>query len=145
MLSDAEIESQVLSFLYKSYGYVRSVARPDGEVVLFRRTETESESRLRPKVVHLWLAVPRERLLEAPSGEELALGRDGIPGPRPPGSAVESAAERNEVTEQGFDWRRFVVDGGFLYVPRERADSWASAAGLAALGLSAPAPSRPRL
>ena len=144
MLTDAEVESQVLSFLHKSYGFLRSVQAPGTDLVLFGRTETESESRLRPRLVRLYLAVPRERILLAASGEELALGRDGRPGPRAPGSAVESAAERSEVSEQGFDWRRLRVDGGLLYVPRELAGELGTEAALGRLGL-APARAGPRL
>jgi hypothetical protein len=137
MVDDADLELNVLEFSSKSFSFERAADIDGTELAVFHRTETESESRFRPKVLRLRLVVPRSWVLFDPLGEALRLGRDGVtPGPATTGLAVEAAAERSRFDEAGIAWRRVAVAGGYVYAPEEWADRLLSPEGLQRLGLS---------
>ncbi|MCI4368786.1 MAG: hypothetical protein L3K09_04405 [Thermoplasmata archaeon] len=135
MVEDSELEMNLLEFELKSFAFERQVSLEGLEVVVFSRTETVSEAKLRPNLVHLRVAVPREWLIYDLSADALRIARDGgTGGPRATGSALEAAAGKTEFREQGVDWRRTVLpSGSYLYVPVEFADRLLSAPGLSAL------------
>ena len=136
MIELAELEVNVLEFLHKSFSFARLVPWREQELAVFQRTETENEAKFRPKIVHLLLVVPREWVLYDLAADVLVLGSDGrTPGPRPAGTAVESAAESHEFREQGIDFRRVDVGGRLVYVPKTWAAELTGAAGRSALGL----------
>lgn len=143
MVDDAELESNVLDFVGKSFAFDRAAAFGGQEIVIFARTETESESKFRPKLVRLAVAFPRAWVVHDLARDLLGIARAGeVPGPRA-ASAVEAAAEKSEFTEQGIDWRRLPWgSAGYLYLPRELAGPLGSEAGRRALGLD-PAPGEP--
>jgi hypothetical protein len=130
-LSDLEIN--VLEFRQRSFQFERLLEMGDRECAVFSRTETESESQFRPKLVHLRLVVPREWVVYDEPNDVLSLARDGATVPvRLTEPVTEVGAERSEFKEQGIDWRR--VDGpqGLLvYAPAELANELLSPAGLA--------------
>jgi hypothetical protein len=137
MVDDADLELNVLEFSGKSFSFERSVELDGTELAIFHRTETESESRFRPKVIRLRLVVPKAWVLFDAQAETLSLGRDGT-SPGPPGTeaAVEAAAQRSRFEEAGIAWRRVAVPGGgYAYAPEEWADRLLTPAGLQRLGL----------
>jgi hypothetical protein len=136
MVEDTDLELNVLEFLSKSFSFERSVDLDGQELAVFHRTETESESRFRPKVVRLRLIVPKAWIIYDLAADLLRLGRDGVtPGPRSAGTAVESAAERSRFDEAGIAWRRVAVEGGYVTAPEEWADRLLSPEGLRRVGL----------
>jgi hypothetical protein len=138
MVDDTELELNVLEFCSKSFSFERAASVEGTEFALFHRTETESESRFRPRLVRLRIALPRAWVIYDAEEEVLRIGRDGVhPGPRASGTALEAAAERSRFPEAGLDWRRGPVPGGgFLYAPEEFADRLLSEEGLRALALA---------
>lgn len=120
MVDDAALETNVLSFREKSFSYDRTVERNGVAYAVFHRTEVESESRFRPKLVRLTVAVPREAILGDLASETLVLAPDGRnPGPRRTGGAREVDAEETEFREQGIEFRRLRrPDGRLVYLPR---------------------------
>ena len=142
MLEESELSVNLLEFRQKSFQFDRLLQLGEHEYAVFLRTETESESRLRPKLVHLTVAVPREWVLYDPELDLLRIARDGrhLP-PRLPGTAVESAAEPSEFTEQGIEWKR--VEGPkhiYRYVPAERFEELDSSEARAQLAPSTSSP-----
>ena len=137
MLDAADLETNVLEFVRKSFAFSRFAEIGGEELVVFQRTETESESQFRPRILRLHLAVPRAWVLMDGAGETLALARDGRTLlPRTVGEAVEAAAESSEFTEQGIEFHRLPLkERGWLYVPEERRAAWTTADGYAALGV----------
>jgi len=136
MVDDADLELNVLEFASKSFSFERSVELDGQELALFHRTETESESRFRPKVIRLRLIVPKTWIIYDLAADLLRLGRDGVtPGPRAASSAVEAAAERSRFDEAGIAWRRVPVEGGYVTAPEEWADRLLSPDGLRLVGL----------
>ena len=132
----AELEVNVLEFVHKSFSFDRLVAWQGRELAVFRRTETENETKFRPKILRLVLVVPRDWIIFDLAADLLVLGADGhTPGPRPVGTAVESAAETHEFREQGIEFRRVSVGALLLYVPKELAPDLTVGPGLAALEL----------
>lgn len=137
MATEAELAANVLEFNRKSFGFERTAMAAGREFALFGRTETESESKLRPKLLKLHLAVPSEWVLYDAVADLLVIAVDGAtPGRREVGPASETAVEKSEFTEQGAGWKRVVLpDGSFLYAPAELAAPLTSAEGLRALDL----------
>ncbi|MEM0128812.1 MAG: hypothetical protein QXG65_01410 [Thermoplasmata archaeon] len=122
MIDDSELEGNLLEFRQKSFQFVRSESVAGRDYAVFARTETESESRLRPQLVHLTVAVPREWLAYDAAIDLLRIAPGGSLAPRRPGLAVESAAEPSEFEEEGTAWVRLAPeDRAFVYLPRERA------------------------
>lgn len=137
MVDEADLEVNVLEFVHKSFDFARLASHAGRELVLFHRTETESESRFRPKLVRLYLALPREWVILDGAEQMLLIARDGKTiGLRTVGEAVEAAAEATEFVEQGILFHRLpIADKGWLYVPVEILKATAPAALIASLGL----------
>ncbi len=136
MVDAADLETNLMGFLQRSFSFDRTATVDGREYVVFARTETESEAKFRPKVVHLRLVVPLDWVVYDVAADLFAIGRDGVrPGPRAGGTAAEAAATAREFTEQGVAWRRDPFpDGGFVYLPRELAEALSAPAARAALG-----------
>lgn len=135
MLDESDLEIHLLEFDHRSFGYERSLTIESESYALFARTETESESKFRPRVIRLRVLVPREWLVLGDGGESLAVSANGrAPSPRSAGEGVEVAAEKSEFDEWGVAWRR-VPEGklGYLYVPTDRSKKLLSAEGQQAL------------
>ena len=135
MATEEEIEANLLMFLEKSFGFERSVEVAHREYAVFARTETESESQFRPRLVRLRVVVPKEWLLFDLAADALLIAPDGhTPGPQHAKAAREAAADAPEFVEHGVEWhRRGPEKGKVLYVPGRHASELLSAAGLAAL------------
>jgi len=129
MVDEASLEMNVLSFREKSFSFDRSITVDGVVYALFHRTEVESESKFRPKVVRLNLAVPMDAIIEDLASETLVLAPDGkAAGPRRPGTAVEVAAEESAFREQGIEFVRATgTDGAVLYLPKAAAERLRSA------------------
>jgi hypothetical protein len=124
VLERGVLESTVLEFRNKSFSHEQSLRFGTEEWLVFARSETESESKFRPKVLRLRVLVPAEWVYADPAGERLILGPDG--GPAAPtgggGEALEVAAEPEEFTEQGIEWVRWRPHAErLLYLPAPRA------------------------
>jgi len=120
MVDDATLETNVLSFREKSFSYSTTVEAGGVQYAVFYRTEVESESRFRPKVVHLKLAVPRDVILGDLASDTLVLAPDGrSAGPRRTGGAQEVEADETEFREQGIEFvRSKSPDGTIRYLPK---------------------------
>ncbi len=139
MVDPVDLETNVLEFLKKSFMFVRLERVGDREVVLFQRTETESEARFRPRILRLSLLVPGDWVLLDLAADRLVLGQDGrTPGPRGAGTALEAGAEGTEFEEQGIRFEALQVPGGRHYVPVELAERLTAAGVLERFGLERP-------
>lgn len=129
MVDEADLETNVLEFVLKSFQFDRTETVGETEYAIFHRTETESESKFRPKLVKLVLAVPREWIVHDLASDLLLIASDGLhPGHRGSGSAMEAAAEKTEFSEQGVDWVRIPRPaGGWVYLPKRHRDAWTEA------------------
>ena len=138
MLEPSDFEVNILEFRHKSFSYDRLATVGGVEFVVFTRTETESESRLRPHLIHLRVIVPRASVVLDIGADLLFLAPDGVrPGPREAGTAIESAAEATEFRELGFDFRRVALaPDSLVYVAREEFDRVLSDEGRRVLGLA---------
>ena len=135
MLSAADLATNVLEFRQRAFQFDRLASVDGVEYAVFLRTETESESRFRPRLVHLVVAVPHAWVVVDPSDDSLRIARDGttVP-PQLTEPVVEVGAEPTEFSEQGVRWRRAAAPGGALvYAPAERAEALHASAGFAAL------------
>ena len=119
MLTAADLEINVLEFRQRAFQFERLADFQGTDFAVFSRTETESESQFRPRLVHLKLVVPQAWLLYDETNDQLAVARDGTTVPvRLTEPVVEVGAERPEFREQGVDWRRVPGPGGSLiYAP----------------------------
>ncbi len=137
MLDVADLEVNVLEFKQRSFSFERLVELAGERWAVFGRTETESESQFRPRLVHLKVAVPLAWVVHDIENDLLAVARDGSTLPvRLTEPVVEVGAERTEFSEQGIEWRRGTGPKGVLvYAPAELADGLLSPTGYAALGL----------
>lgn len=135
MLTPAELEMNVLEFRQRAFQYERTTSAAGAECAVFVRTETESESRFRPKLVRLIVVVPIAWVVHDEPSDTLRLAQDGTtPTPALAEPVVEVSAEPTEFAEQGIRWKRAEAPGGALvYAPLEHAERILSAAGLAAL------------
>jgi hypothetical protein len=133
VLDESDLEINVLEFRQRTFQFDRLVELGGPEYAVFSRTETESESQFRPRLVHLRLIVPRAWIVYDEPEDVLRVARDGTTIPAHPAEAViEIRAESSEFSEQGIDWRRAEGPGGVLaYAPEELADELLSADGLA--------------
>ncbi|HXQ93694.1 MAG TPA: hypothetical protein VN864_00780 [Thermoplasmata archaeon] len=130
MVDEADLESNVLEFVLKSFQFDRTETVGGVEYAVLHRTETESESKFRPKLVKLVLVVPKDWIVHDLASDLLLIAPDGIhPGHRGSGTAVEAAAEKTEFSEQGVDWIRIARPaGGWIYLPKSAEGTWTSEA-----------------
>ena len=137
MLTASDLEINVLEFRQRSFQFERLADFEGTDYAVFSRTETESESQFRPRLVHLKLVVPQAWIVYDEPNDLLALAKDGVTvPPRLAEPVVEVRAEPPEFDEQGIAWRRAEGPGGILvYVPQELADPVTTDVGYAALGL----------
>ena len=137
MLTASDFEINVLEFRQRSFQFERLASLEGTDLAVFSRTETESESQFRPRLVHLKLVVPQAWVVYDEPNDLLAVARDGRTVPvRLTEPVVEVRADRPEFREQGVDWKRADgPSGSLLYVPAELADRVLSPDGLAALGV----------
>ncbi|MFI5414820.1 MAG: hypothetical protein ACHQ16_04035, partial [Candidatus Lutacidiplasmatales archaeon] len=83
MVDEADLETNVLEFVLKSFQFDRTETVGDTEFAVFHRTETESESKFRPKLVKLVVAVPKEWVVHDLASDLLLIASDGVhPGHR---------------------------------------------------------------
>ncbi len=138
MLTASDLEVNVLEFRQRSFQFQRIATVADREVALFSRTETETESQFRPKLIHLHLLVPQEWVLLDEPNDVLLIARDGVTPPvRLSEQVVEVGAERTEFQEQGLPWKRVGgPSGAFVYAPAELADRLLTPGAYAALGIA---------
>jgi len=138
VLTASDLEINVLEFRQRSFQFERLADLEGTDYAVFSRTETESESQFRPKLVHLKLVVPQAWIVYDEPNDLLALSKDGrtVP-PRLAEPVIEVRAERSEFREQGIDWKRADGPGGALvYVPVDHAGPVLTDAGFAALGIA---------
>jgi hypothetical protein len=135
VLDQSDLEVNVLEFRQRSFQFERLAEHGGHEYAVFSRTETESESQFRPRLVHLRLLVPREWVVYDEPNDVLLLSRDGKTVPvRMVESVTEVGADPSEFTEQGIDWRRVSGPGGLLvYGPEELEKELLTPAALAQL------------
>ncbi|MCI4319357.1 MAG: hypothetical protein L3K23_04385 [Thermoplasmata archaeon] len=138
MVDDADLETHLLDFMLKTFAFARTARVDDQELVVFERTETESESQFRPKLVKLRVVIPRPWILYDLAGDALVIARDGkTAGSRPTGTARETAGGTTEFEEQGVRWKRSKFpDGSFVYAPAELRVNLASPGGRAVIAPS---------
>jgi hypothetical protein len=137
VLTEADLEINVLEFRQRSFQFER-LAEIDGRpVAVFSRTETESESQFRPRLVHLRLIVPQAWVVHDEPNDVLMLARDGTTVPlRLTEVVLEVGAEPAEFKEQGIAWTRVTGPGGaLLYAPTELKETLLAPPALAALGI----------
>jgi hypothetical protein len=149
MAEESELVSNVLEFARRSFAFDRVVDWDGTPLAVFHRTETESESRFRPRILRLELVLPTAWIVYDPATELLRLGKDGrVLARGDAGTAMETAAEASEFEEGGIAFRRTELPGrGFLYAPTEWAERILRPDGRARLGLPAdvePSPARDR-
>jgi hypothetical protein len=138
VLTAGELEVNVLEFRQRSFQFQRIATVAEREIALFSRTETETESQFRPKLVHLHLLVPVEWVVFDEPNDVLLIARDGATPPiRLSEQVVEVGAERTEFSEQGISWKRTGgPSGAYVYAPSELADRLLTPAAYAALGIA---------
>ncbi|MGA8541940.1 MAG: hypothetical protein WB947_00125 [Thermoplasmata archaeon] len=138
MLSASDLEINVLEFRQRSFQFQRLATVAGREVALFSRTETETESQFRPKLIHLHLLVPQEWVVFDEPNDVLLVAHDGATIPvRLTEQVVEVGAERTEFEEQGIAWRRTGgPSGSYVYAPTELAAELLTAEAYAALGVT---------
>jgi hypothetical protein len=121
VLDQSDLEINVLEFRQRSFQFDRLVEHRGREYAVFSRTETESESQFRPRLLHLRVIVPREWVVHDEPNDVLLLARDGTTLPlRVVESVTEVGADPPEFSEQGIDWRRVAGPNEVLvYAPEE--------------------------
>jgi hypothetical protein len=121
VLDQSDLEINVLEFRQRSFQFDRLVEHEGKEYAVFSRTETESESQFRPRLLHLRVIVPRGWVVYDEPNDVLLLARDGTTVPlRVVESVTEVGADPSEFTEQGIDWQRVAGPSGLLvYAPEE--------------------------
>lgn len=137
MLTPSDLEVNVLEFRQRSFQFQRIASVADREIALFSRTETETESQFRPKLIHLYLLLPQEWVVLDEPNDVLLIARDGATPPvRLSEQVVEVGAERTEFQEQGIPWKRVGgPSGAFVYAPAELADRLLTPTAYSALGI----------
>ncbi len=144
MLSEEELQGQVLTFRATSFSYERQIEGPEGPWALFHRRETEAKAKLRPRVIRRWVLVPLPWVFGDRGSGSLVLGREGR---RPPSGLSPGPMVSEEplplpgptFEEQGIPFHRFRFPSGEeLYVPEEQKEAWGKVANLSRLGLPPP-------
>ncbi len=122
MLEIADLETNVLEFRQRSFQFERSAEVGSIDYAVFGRTETETERKLRPRLVHLLLVVPRGWVVLDEASDLLRVACAGTPDPPPTGSVVEIAAEPTEFREGGAEWVRVGrAAETVVYLPKDAA------------------------
>jgi hypothetical protein len=121
VLAPGDLEVNVLEFRQRSFQFQRVATVAGRAIALFSRTETETESQFRPKLIHLHLLVPQEWVVLDEPNDVLLIARDGTTPPvRLTEPVLEVGAERAEFQEQGIPWKRVGgPSGSFVYAPAE--------------------------
>jgi len=138
VLTESDLEINVLEFRQRSFQFVRLADVGPRSIALFARTETESESQFRPKLLHLTLAVPLAWIVYDEGEDVLSVARDGATVPvRLAEPVIEVGAEPAEFKEQGLAWTKVAgpTPVSFVYAPTELKDDLLSPRGYEALGL----------
>ena len=137
MLTPGDLEVNVLEFRQRSFQFERAATVAGREVAVFSRTETETESKFRPQLVHLRVLVPLEWVLFDEPNDLLLIARDGTTPPvRLTEPVVEVGAERTEFQEQGIPWKRVGgPSGSLVYAPVELSDTLLTAEAYRTLGI----------
>jgi hypothetical protein len=137
VLTAADLEINVLEFRQRSFQFERLADFDGTDYAVFSRTETESESQFRPRLVHLKLVVPQGWVVYDEPNDLLAVAKDGTTVPvRLAEPVVEVRAERPEFQEQGITWRRVDgPEGTLVYAPAELAGVVLTSEGFSALGI----------
>lgn len=138
MLDASDLEINVLEFRQRSFSFDHLATVGGTDYAVFSRTETESESQFRPRLVHLRLVTPLAWVVLDEPNDVLRLARDGATLPvRLTEPVVEVGAEPVEFHEQGIAWRRAPGPNATLvYAPAELAPCLLSGEGIAALGVA---------
>jgi hypothetical protein len=119
MLSTADLEVNVLEFRQRSFQYERSGEVGGTDYAVFGRTETETERKLRPRLVHLLLVVPRGWIVLDEGSDLLRVAREGTPDPPSTAPVVEIAADPSEFREGGAEWvRTSRTSETLVYLPK---------------------------
>ncbi len=136
VLTAADLEVNVLEFRQRSFQFDRLVEWEGDPYAVFSRTETESESQFRPRLVHLHLVLPLAWVVLDEANDELRIApRGGTPPPRLIESVVEVGAEPPQFQEAGVGWTRVApTHDARWYAPSDRADRLLSPSARAALG-----------
>jgi hypothetical protein len=137
VLTESDLEINVLEFRQRSFQFERLAEVGGQSVAVFSRTETESESQFRPRLVHLRLIVPQAWVVHDEANDVLMLARDGTTIPlRLTEMVVEVGAEPAEFKEQGIAWNRVAGPSDtLLYAPAELKEALLAPPALAALGI----------
>ncbi len=138
MLTVSDLEVNLLEFRQRAFQFARLGTVDETPYAVFSRTETESESQFRPRLVHLHLVVPLAWIVYDEPNDVLRLARDGSKmSVRLSEPVVEVGAEPARLREQGIEWTREPGPAGaFVYVPSDEAPRLLAPAGRAALGLA---------
>ena len=137
VLTVADLEVNLLEFRQRAFQFERVVDLRGRAYAVFARTETESDSQFRPKLVHLRLVVPQAWVVYDEPNDLLAVAKDGTTVPaRRSESVVEVGAERAEFEEQGIEWSRVHgPSGSLVYAPSEFTDVVLTPEGFSSLGI----------
>jgi len=137
VLTASDLEVNVLEFRQRSYQFDRLATVEGTELAVFARTETESESQFRPRLLHLRLVVPLAWIVQDEQADLLRVAKDGRALPMAPNApVVEVRAERPEFKEDGVAWRRVErTSEALVYLPAEWADRALAPPAAQALGL----------
>ena len=136
MLTVSDLEVNLLEFRQRTFQFEKVVAEGSRRFAVFARTETESERRFRPQLLHLRVVLPLEWVVLDEASDVLCVARDGSTVPsRPAEEVVEVGAEPPSFREQGIAWQRIPGPSGtVLYVPEELAEEFRGEAGRRLLG-----------
>ncbi len=137
MLDAADLEVNVLEFRQRAFQFDRLAELGGTAYAVFSRTETESESQFRPKLLHLRVVAPHPWIVHDEPNDVLRVSPDGRSVPLHLAEpVVEVGAEPAEFTEAGVPWQRGTSAGGaIVYVPASAAGAVLAPGGLAALGI----------
>jgi hypothetical protein len=137
VLTASDLEVNVLEFRQRSFQFDRLASFEGTEYAVFSRTETESESQFRPRLVHLHVVVPLAWVVLDATNDALRIARDGATAPpHLLETVVEVGAEPAQFREQGIEWTRTSAgDGDHVYGPSELTARLLGPEGRAALGV----------
>jgi hypothetical protein len=137
VLTASDLEINVLEFRQRSFQFDRLATFDAEEYAVFSRTETESESQFRPRLLHLHLVVPLAWIVLDEANDSLRIAKDGLTAPpHLIEMVVEVGAEPPQFKEQGIEWTRVSgPSGAHFYGPADRSGRLFGPEGHAALGV----------